>query len=46
VLTWKMEPTTGESEIRFVVPKGLPSGIHELKLTNGAGSDTTNFTID
>jgi hypothetical protein len=41
-----MDPTTGESEIHFVVPKGLSSGIQELKVTNGVGADTTNFTVD
>ena len=46
VLSWTMDPTTGESEIDFVVPKGLTSGTHELKVTNGVGTDTANFTVD
>ena len=46
VVSWTMAPTTGESEIRFVVPKGLSLGTHELKVTNGVGEDTTNFIVD
>jgi uncharacterized protein (TIGR03437 family) len=47
VVTWEMDPTTGESGIQFVVPKGLNSGTHELKVTTtGVGSDTTNFTVE
>ena len=46
VLSWTMDPTTGESDIYFVVPKGLSSGTHELNVTNGIGMDTSNFTID
>jgi hypothetical protein len=46
VLNWAMDPVTGEGEIGFVVPKGLPSGVQELKVTNGVGADTTNFTVD
>jgi hypothetical protein len=46
VLSWTMDPTTGESTIQFVLPKGLSPGTHELKVTNGVGADTTNFTVD
>ena len=45
ILSWKMDPTTGESEIHFVAPKGLSLGAHELKVTNGAGVDTMVFAI-
>jgi hypothetical protein len=46
VASWMMAPSTGESEIGFIVPKGLTSGAKEVKVTNGVGADTTNFTID
>jgi hypothetical protein len=45
VLSWQMDPATGESEIHFVVPRGLSSGTHELKVINGVGSDTITFTV-
>jgi len=47
VVTWGMNPTTGESAIQFVVPKGLSPGTYELKVTTaGVGSDTVNFTVE
>ena len=46
VLSWTMEPITGKSEIKFVIPRGLSPGIHELKLTNKVGTDSVNFTMD
>ena len=47
VSSWAMDnPVTGEGEIGFVVPKGLSSGARELKVENGVGADTTNFTVD
>ena len=46
VLSWTMDPMTGEGEIQFVVFRGLSSGIQEIKVTNGVGADTTNFTLD
>jgi hypothetical protein len=39
VLGWTMDSETGESEIQFVVPKGLDSGTKELQVSNGVGSD-------
>ena len=45
VLSWAMDPTTGESQIEFVVSKGLATGATELKVTNGVGTDTTNFNV-
>ena len=46
VSSWTMDSATGESEIEFVVPKRLTPGANELKVTNGVGSDTVNFTVD
>ena len=46
VLTWTMDPKTGASKVRVVVPKGLSPGIHELTITNEVGSSTTNFTVE
>jgi hypothetical protein len=46
VRSWTMDPVTGESEIRFVVPKGLDSGTNELKVINKVGEDTENFSVD
>jgi len=45
VLSWTMDSTTGESMIQLTMPKGLSSGIQELKVTNGMGADTINFTL-
>jgi hypothetical protein len=46
VLTWTMDPKTGASKVRVVVPRGLSPGTHELTITNEVGSGTTNFTYD
>ena len=47
VLSWTMVPTTEVSEIRFVVPKRLNPGTHELIVTTTkVGSDTIDFTVD
>jgi len=47
VLSWTMDPTTGESEIKFMVPKGLSPGGNELKVTTtGVGSDIINFSVE
>ncbi len=45
VFSWTMVSTTGESEIRFVVPRGLTSGAKEL-IVNAVGSGTTTFTVE
>jgi len=46
-LSWTMVATTGVSEIRFVVPKGLSAGTYELIVTTTkVGSDTVNFTVE
>jgi hypothetical protein len=41
-----MDSPTGDSQIEFVVPKGLSSGTFEFQVTNSVGLDTTNFTVD
>lgn len=46
VLRWTMVPTTGESLIRFIVPKGLAPGSNALEVKNGVGSVITNFTVE
>jgi hypothetical protein len=46
IRSWTMDPTTGLSEIRFVVPKGLSLGIQELKVINKVGEDTESFTAE
>ncbi len=47
VLSWEMDETTGDSEIRFFVPKGLTPGVNELKVvTTGVGWDTVNVGVD
>ena len=46
VLSWEMDEMTGDSEIRFLVPKGLSAGTYVLKVTTtGVGSDTVDFTV-
>ena len=45
IKSWTMDPTTGVSEIIFVVPK-LNSGDYTLKVTNKVGMDQTTFTVD
>ncbi len=47
VLSWTMNPSTGESNIRFVVPTKLDPGTDDLKvIVNGVGEDTISFTVD
>jgi len=48
VVSWKMEPTNGHSEVVFVVPKGLAKGAKDLTISNSVGSVkmTGGFTID
>ena len=47
LLTWEMNANTGESTASFVVPKKMPSGTYNVKVTNKVGSDTLidGFTI-
>ncbi len=37
ILTWTMDPKTGASKVRVVVPRGLSPGPHELTITNEVG---------
>jgi len=48
VTSVEMNTTTGESELRVLVPKGLNSGMCDLTVVNKVGShtDTKSFTID
>ena len=46
VASWMMAPSTGESEIQFIVPKGISSGVHEMQVITGVGSGTVNFTVE
>jgi len=46
IRSWTIDPTTGVSEIRFVVPKGLSLGIQELKVINKVGEGIVNFTVE
>jgi hypothetical protein len=46
VTSWTMSGVYGFSEIVFIVPKGLTSGTKDLRVINGVGSDTTNFTVE
>jgi hypothetical protein len=49
VKEWSMyDPVTGDSRIRFIVPKlpkGLLPGPYTLKVTNKVGSDSTTFAV-
>ena len=40
-----MDPKTGESEIHFLVLKGLVPGIYPLKVTNSVGEAAVEFTV-
>ena len=50
--SWKMDPSTGVSELTFLVPKpskSFPAGSYPLKITNikvGTATASTNFTIE
>ena len=46
VRSWIMDPTSGQSEIRFVVPKAFSLGTQELKVINKIGEDTESFTVN
>jgi hypothetical protein len=43
---WFMNPTTGESELRFLVPKGLDQGTYPMTLMNKIGAAETTFTVN
>jgi hypothetical protein len=46
VTSWSMDPTTGISTLKFVVPKGLVAGTYHLKVKNKVGTASTTFNID
>jgi hypothetical protein len=46
VTQWSMDPITGESQLKFVVPKGLAPGAYPLTVTNKVGSVQTTFNVD
>lgn len=46
VLSWDMDPVTGDSQIVFKVPVGLKSGTYEVKVVMRVGVATAPFTID
>jgi hypothetical protein len=41
IISWAMNPSTGESEIVIKVPKGLAPGTYDLKISNQMGADTS-----
>ncbi len=45
VSEWTMDQATGESQLQFVVPKGLSSGDKKLKVTNFIGSAKASFEV-
>ena len=46
VTTWGMEATTGLSTVHFLVPKGLPAGNYDLKITNALGEGMDTFYVE
>ena len=51
VTYWHMNPATGESELKFLVPKpskSFPAGSYPLKIDNkiGKATSSTNFTLE
>jgi hypothetical protein len=50
ITDWKMNPSTGASELTFVVPKSsknFPAGLYQLKISNkiGPASTSPEFTV-
>jgi len=46
VLSWTMDPPSGESTIQFLVPKKLTAATdYTLRVSNSVGSDTRGFTV-
>ena len=42
------DPVTGDSRIRFIVPKtskSFPAGTYRLTVVNKVGQDTADFTV-
>jgi hypothetical protein len=46
VVSWTMNPVTGNGQIVFVVPKGLAKGAQELEIMGKVGTATGGFTVD
>lgn len=46
VTRWAMEATTGLSTVHFLVPKGLPAGDYDLKITNALGEGIAKFNVE
>lgn len=46
VTEWYMDPPTGASRLKFIVPTKLTSGSYTLGITNKVGAITTPFTVD
>jgi YD repeat-containing protein len=46
VTEWWMEPGTGQSRVKFIVPKGLGAGTYPLTLINKVGTATIDFAVE
>jgi hypothetical protein len=46
VVEWWMEAATGESRVKFLVPKGIIAGTYPLKMINKVETGETQFKID
>jgi parallel beta-helix repeat protein len=45
ITSWTMDATTGDSEVRFVVPRGLSSGTYQLQIKNSLAADSLDFNV-
>jgi hypothetical protein len=41
-----MDPQSGTSEIKCIIPKNLPSGTYPFKISNSVGEDAGELTIE
>jgi len=46
VTYWWMDATSGVSQVKFIVPKGLGAATYPLKLINKLGTATIDFKVD
>jgi hypothetical protein len=46
VKTWRMNESTGQGEILFVVPRGVPAGPSVINVINGVDADSADFIIE
>jgi hypothetical protein len=49
IVSWSMEPASGQSTLTFVVPKlpkGLNPGTYPLKVSNKVGTAQTTFFVE